>query len=135
MVRVVLDTNVSVSALLGNGKPRRLLVELFQSHELVSSREMLAELADVLSRRKFRLAESQVNEFLLITAEKAEIATIATSPQVIREDRDDNLVLATALRGRAEYVVSGDKRLLRLMEFEGIKIVTVTGMLQLLRKD
>lgn len=112
-----------------------MLAELFQSHETVSSREVLAELADVLSRRKFGLPESQVNEFLLIMAEKSTVATIAASPQVIREDPDDNLILATALEGRADYVVSGDKHLLRLKEFEGVRIVTVSEMLHLLRME
>ena len=61
MVRVVLDTNVLVSALIDDGKPRKLVLELLDKHTVVLSRQMLAELADVISRDKFRVTGSQVN--------------------------------------------------------------------------
>ena len=62
MVRVVLDTNVLVSAFIDDGKPRKLVLELLDKHTVVLSRQMLAELADVISRDKFRVTGSQVNQ-------------------------------------------------------------------------
>lgn len=134
-MRVVLDTNVLVSALVGHGKPRRLLTKLFEGHEIVSSKQMLAELGDVLSRRKFGFTRHQIDEFLLIMVKGSILATIVECPKIIEEDPDDDVVLATALEGRAEFLVSGDKHLLSLREFRGIRIVTVREMLETLRDD
>jgi len=134
-LRVVLDTNVLVSALVGHGKPRRLLTKLFEGHEIVSSKQMLAELGDVLSRRKFGFTRHQIDEFLLIMVKGSILATIVECPKIIEEDPDDDVVLATALEGRAEFLVSGDKHLLSLREFRGIRIVTVREMLETLRDD
>ena len=64
MVRVVLDTNVLVSALIDDRKPRRLILELLDKHTVILSRKMIAELADVISRDKFSATSSQVNRFL-----------------------------------------------------------------------
>jgi putative PIN family toxin of toxin-antitoxin system len=64
MVRVVVDTNVLVSALINRGKPRRLVLKLLEDHTVILSRQMLAELADVLTRDKFIVKSSQVDRFL-----------------------------------------------------------------------
>ena len=55
MVRVVLDTNVLVSAFIDDGKPRRVVLELLDKHTVILSQQMLAEIADVISREKFRV--------------------------------------------------------------------------------
>jgi putative PIN family toxin of toxin-antitoxin system len=132
-MRVVLDINVLVSALVGHGKSRRLLTKLFEGHEIVSSKQMLAELVDVLSREKFGLNRRQIEEFLSIMVRKSLVVTVTECPEIITEDPDDNTILATASEGEAEYIVSGDRHLLELREFGEIKIVTVGKMLELLR--
>ncbi len=131
-MRIVLDTNVLISALIGHGKPRRLLIRLFREHEPVSSRQMLAELEDVLSRRKFRLTRSRVDEFLGILVKRFIVSEVEKIPEVISEDLDDNVVLATALAGGADYIVTGDGHLLGLREYQGIRIVRVGEMLKAL---
>ena len=132
-MRVILDTNVIVSALVGHGKPRRLLTKLSEGHEIVSSKQMLAELEDVLSRSRFEFTRRQINEFLLIMVRGTTMATVTDFPEIITEDPDDNIVLATASEGQAGYIVSGDKHQLKLKEYRGIKIVAVKEMLELLR--
>ena len=129
-MRVVLDKNVLISALVGHGKPRRLLIWLFREHELLSSRQMLAELEDVLSRSKFGLTRSQIDEFLTLLVKRFIISEIEEIPEVVAEDPDDDVVLATALAGGAEYIVTGDRHLLGLREYEGIRIVSVGEMLK-----
>ncbi len=134
MVTVVLDTNVLISALIGHGKPRSLVLRLLEEETVVSSMEMLAELADVLSRGKFTEVKSlQVNSFLSTFARKAVIVTLKRRFKIVEEDPDDDIVLSTAYAGVARYIVSGDKHLLKLKEFRGIEIVTVKEMLELLR--
>jgi putative PIN family toxin of toxin-antitoxin system len=61
MVRVVIDTNILVSAFIVGGKPRRLVLKLLEEHTVILSRQMLAELADVLTRDKFIVKTSQVD--------------------------------------------------------------------------
>lgn len=132
-LRVVIDTNVLVSALVGHGKPRRLVVLLLEQHEVVSSHQMLAELADVLSRNKFpEIHRSQVNSFLSILGSRAILVTVKQTNSVIEEDPDDDIVLATALEGKAAYLVSGDSHLLKLGKFKDVRIVTVKEMFELI---
>lgn len=134
MVTVVLDTNVLISALLGHGKPRSLVSKLFAGHVIVTSKQMMAELGDVLSREKFlEVRNAQTDEFLLLLVSRTLLVTIRQPPKIVAEDPDDDTVLATAYEGQAEYLVSGDKHLLRLREFKRIKIVTVSAMLKILR--
>ena len=131
-MRVVLDTNVLISALISHGKPRRLLIRLFREHEPVSSRQMLAELEDVLSRSKFGLTRSRVDEFLGILVKRFIVSEVEEIPELISEDPDDDVVLATALAGGADYIVTGDGHLLGLREYQGIRIVRVGETLKAL---
>lgn len=133
-MRVVVDTNVLVSALVGHGKPRRLVFKLLEEHQVVSSRQMLAEFVDVLSREKFmEIDKSDVSSFLSILASKIILVTIKRYFKVVAEDPDDDMVLNTAYEGRATHIVSGDRHLLNLERLGGIKMVTVSEMLRLLQ--
>lgn len=136
MVTVVVDTNVLISPLIGHGKSRRLIASLLEEHELITSREMMTELIDVLTRAKFKgIKNRHANKFFSILANEARIVRVQEHLNIISEDPDDNIVLSTALEGNANYVVSGDKHLLTLKEFSGIKIVTVREMLDLLHSS
>lgn len=136
MVAVVIDTNVLVSALVGRGKPRRLVTKLLEEHMVVSSTEMLAELADVISRDKFREVKSwEAGRFMSILAGRSVLVTIRQPLKIVADDPDDDMVLNTAHEGRADYIVSGDRHLLKLREFRRIKIVTVKQMLEMIRCD
>ena len=134
MARVVIDTNVLVSALIKKGKSRKLLLKLLEEHTLILSNRLLAELADVLSRNKFSISNSQAEKYLSILARIAEIAPAHSIPKMISEDPDDDAVLSTALSGKADYIVSGDKHLLKLASYEKIKIVSVNELHQIITK-
>jgi putative PIN family toxin of toxin-antitoxin system len=133
MVRVVVDTNILVSALIKGGKPRRLVLKLLEEHTVILSRQMLAELADVLTRDKFVVKTSQVDRFLAILVRKSKIVKPSSRFKIIKEDPDDDVVLNTAYAGKAEYLVTGDRHLLALKEFKRTKIVKVNQMLESLR--
>jgi predicted nucleic acid-binding protein len=95
---------------------------------------MLAELADVLSRREFSdMEESQARQFLSILARNATVVTPIKLFEAVKEDPDDDVVLTTAHIGRASHIVSGDNHLLKLGRFRGIRIVTVSEMLVLIQ--
>jgi putative PIN family toxin of toxin-antitoxin system len=132
MARVVIDTNVLVSAFINNGKPRKLLLKLLEEHTVILSSQMLAELADVLSRDKFFVTSSQVDRFISVLVRKTKIVSVDSSFKVILEDPDDDIVLNTALSGKADYIVTGDKHLLSLRKFEKIEVLKVNQMLEIL---
>ncbi len=132
MTRVVVDTNVLVSAFLTDGKPRKLLLELLKNHTVILSSQMLAELVDVLSRDKFAATSSQVEKFISILLQEAMIVSADCIFKVILEDPDDDIVLCTALNGKADYIVSGDKHLASLKKFDKIEILRVSQMLEIL---
>jgi putative PIN family toxin of toxin-antitoxin system len=133
MVRAVVDTNILVSALIKRGKPRKLVLKLLEEHTVILSRQMLAELADVLTRKKFAIKTSQVDRFLAILVRKSKIVTLSSRFKVISEDPDDDVVLNTAYAGKAEYIVTGDRHLLALKEFKRTKILKVTQILENLK--
>ena len=132
MARVVIDTNVLVSALINDGKPRRLVFELLDKHTVILSRLMLAELADVVSRDKFSVTSSQVDRFVSSLIRTSKVAPDNVQFKVVLEDPDDDVVLNAAYTGRAEFIVTGDHHLLVLGEFKKIKIVTVNQMQDIL---
>ena len=134
-MRAVIDTNVLVSALIGRGKPRRLVAMLFAHHSLVSSREMLVELAEVLPRTKFGLTTKQIDRFLSLYTDRCEFVTSKTRLRVVAEDPDDDAVLNAAISGEAGYIVTGDRHLLALSKFRGVRIVTVDDALELIHAD
>jgi len=132
MVRVVLDTNVLVSALICDGKPRRLVLRLLESHTVILSNQILAELADVLSRNKFCIKDSQVDSFLSSLVKTGKMVPYTPRFRVVSEDPDDDVVLNVAYNGKADYIVTGDNHLLALNQFKNTRIVTVSQMLKML---
>jgi uncharacterized protein len=128
---LVLDTNVIISALLFGGNPQRVLeMAMTQTFRMAISRKMLDEVAGVLQGRKFRyppeVALSIVRELESISDLVVPIRRIAA----IIADPYDNMVLECAVTADAEYVVSGDTHLLRLKEFESIRILTPAQFLK-----
>ena len=126
MAQVVIDTNVLVSALIKNGKSRKLVLKLLKEHTVIVSNQLLAELADVISRDKFSVTSSQVDRFISILARNAKMVSVHCISKVILEDPNDDMILATALIGKANYIISGDKHLLKIASYNKLKIVSVT---------
>jgi len=132
MVRAVIDTNVLVSALIDCGKPRRVVFELLDKHAVIVSRQMLAELADVISKNKFRVTSSQVDRFISTLVRISELVPDNARFKVVLEDPDDDVVLNAVYSGRSEFIVTGDRHLLELGSFKKTKIVTVNQMQDIL---
>jgi len=128
-VRVVLDTNVVASALVWGGVPHQLLQAARAKRlHLFTSTPLLIELADVLARRKFAPKLAAIRFTIDEVIERyAELNTIVRPVSIARiaPDPDDDVVLATALAARAAIVVTGDKGLLGIEQYQGVKIVSV----------
>lgn len=130
-MRLVLDTNTAISALLWSGTPGKL-IEAAQRKivSLVSSAPLLAELRGVLSRDKFaRQLEARgltPDELADGYAALVTIVIPAVIVPTIAEDLADDIVIATALAAEADLIVSGDAHVLNLKSYQGIPIVEPT---------
>lgn len=128
-MRLVLDTNVVVSALFWRGPPNQLL-SLARTTEvsLYSSLPLVAELSDVLSRPKFegKIAASllSINQLVDLYAELVALVRPVTVPR-IAPDPDDDAVIGSAISAKANLIVTFDQALLTVAEFEGGRIVSV----------
>jgi putative PIN family toxin of toxin-antitoxin system len=129
-VRLVLDTNLLVSGILTAGLPRRLIDGAKAGEfELCTSEVLLAELLDVFSRAKFaarlELAGLTPQGIVDDLRRNAVVVAPAATPRVVPTDPDDDHVIAAAVAGYVDLIVSGDKRdLLPLGSHGGIPIVT-----------
>ncbi len=134
MHKVVFDINILVSALIANGTPRQLWFRAVRKEfDLVMSSKMRSQFLAVISRKKFKgyLTDKDIIDFIKILDTTAKFVRPVLGIKVIEEDPDDNLILATALGGKADHIVSGDRHLLALGEFGDVKIVTVEKMLRM----
>ena len=134
---MVLDTNVVASAVLWGGVPRLLLQAGHDKRiELFTSAALLAELTDILGRRKFAVkitaATLTVDQLVDRYAVLAALVRPTPIPR-IAPDPDDDVVLGTALAAKADWVVTGDKPLLSVAEYRGVRIVGVGQAVQLIR--
>jgi putative PIN family toxin of toxin-antitoxin system len=122
-VRVVFDTNVLVSALVtpgGRGEAAVLRV-VEGTDQLIISREIVLELLDVLSR-KLSHDRDQLARVAMFLDELGETVKPERSIEVLA-DEPDNRILECAVAGNADAIVTGDKVLQKLGDFEGISIL------------
>jgi putative PIN family toxin of toxin-antitoxin system len=127
---IVLDTNVLISAIVFGGRPREVLEKVISGAFVMAiSTEMLDEFQGVLEGRKFRypgaIVRTIVNELLAVS----ELVRPTMKVKVIEADPADNRILECALESRAVCIVTGDRHLLELGQFEGIPIFDVAAFL------
>jgi putative PIN family toxin of toxin-antitoxin system len=132
--RYVFDTNVIVSALLFNDSvPGQAFFGALDRGVLVVSPQLVEQLRDVLSRDKFDayLAREDRERLLAGLIQDAELIVPSTHIQVCR-DPDDDMVLELAVSSGVLLIVTGDKDLLELNPFRGIRIIRPAEFLNLL---
>jgi putative PIN family toxin of toxin-antitoxin system len=140
-MRIVLDTNVTVSALLWRGTPYRL-VEAIRSRRqdhLFTSAALLEELAGVLARpfaaKRLALLGHTGEALLAVYAGFAEMVTPRAVPNAVIADPDDDQVIAAAIAAGADVIASGDRHLLGLRTYQDIRILPPAAVLALISAD
>jgi len=137
MFKVVLDTNIYVSALLKRGGKPDQILRLIEKYQLFCSEEILEETHRVLHypriKRKYKLKEREIEEHLLYIRSIATIISSLPKVNVIKEDPKDNVILACAQAARADFIVSGDKHLRKLGSYQSIRIISPAEFLKMLK--
>jgi len=127
-VRAVFDTNVIVTGIVAQGLCREIVETHLPQHAAILSERLWSELVDKL-REKFHLDPDELPLLSLYRQHATWVEPTPLEPPTCR-DPDDDWVLATALAGKAQVVVSGDADLLTLHSFRGILILSPRGFLE-----
>ena len=125
-VKVVVDTNVVISALLFGGVPGKLIA-LWQSDTInpVASKEIVDEYLRVLTYPKFKLSEEEINYLLYQEILPFfDIIDVRQGPQTLEKDPQDDKFIRCALAANAIYIISGEQHLLALKSYHKIKILS-----------
>jgi putative PIN family toxin of toxin-antitoxin system len=132
MFKVVLDTNVIISALLFGGNPDKILNLANEGViKLIISPFILEETAMVLQQR-FNWLEGEIQAVLAAIQEIAVVVQPKIKLSIIKEKDPDNRILECAISGKADFIVSGDtKHILPLKEYQGIRILSPAEFLAL----
>ncbi len=131
-MRVVLDTNIFISGIHWTGSSEKILRTWMNNEfELVSSLPIIEGLVRILMSFKVPLEPDDISWWKTLILEKS-ILVIPTKKVSIVTDPDDNKFVEAALEGKAEYIVSQDKHLLVLKEYQGIKILHPNDFLKLI---
>jgi putative PIN family toxin of toxin-antitoxin system len=130
--KVVIDTNIYISAIFWGGKPRKI-VDLGREKKILvfTSIEIEDEISDKL-KSKFKLQENEINHILLDFSFFTMPVKITKHIKAVPDDPDDNKFIECAVKSNADYIVSGDEHLLKLKEYAGIKILKASEFLKLL---
>ena len=130
-LQVVIDTNVWISGLIFGGNPEKVIRQFVDGQIVViTAEELLSELRRKIVQR-FPLYEPQLALLEASIREDAILVQLGTVQISVSRDADDNKFLETAVIGNAGYIISGDKDLLTIEEYDGIKIVKPSDFLSL----
>ena len=131
MTRVVLDVNVLASGVLGflqPSTPPGLLLRAWRagSFRLILSEHILTNLQRALDKTYFqrRLTAAEINAFIALLRQEGTLAPITAPVHGVAPDTEDDSVLATAISGQADYLVTGDAAFQDLQTYQGIRIVS-----------
>jgi len=144
-IKVVVDTNIWISSLIASSKTAARLVDEWRESkfEIVVSEQQVLELYEVLSRPKFlfkyRIARQEIDDIVSSIAVRAERVTLKGNTKLCR-DPDDDIIIETAIRGRAKYLVTGDKDItndktvLSFLSRHGVSVISLSRFLAIINK-
>ena len=131
-MKLVLDTNVFISAFYWGGTPQKIIDRIAEgADELYISNEILSEIASVMHRPKFKSAPEVIERYIRAIEKLGKKVFITGKTKGICRDENDDDKLECGLLGHADYLITGDADLLILKNFQQIKIVTINEYLQI----
>src|SRR3972149_8514411 len=137
MLKVVYDTNLIVSAALKKESLPALLLSLALEDKvrLFISPALIKEYEEVLKRPRFKLGHNEIMELIEEINQKATIVKPTKKLDIITEDEADNRILECALKAKADFIITGNKKHFRFERFKGIRIITPKEFMDEIGKD
>lgn len=126
----VIDTNVIISAFSWGGKPLEAVLAAKDCGIIISDKQ-LEEIRRVVTYDRVSLSPERRTKLFSILLEFGQIVQIQNELDVIKEDPADNVILSTAIENNADFIITGDKHLLKLKQYGNVKIVTPGAFLAL----
>lgn len=122
-MRVVLDTNVFISGIFWEGNFCSQIIDKWRKGEcqLVSSPKLVEELVETLRSFKISMDEGLIEEWKNLIIENSIMVDPVTAIEAVKDDPEDNKFIEAAVYGEADIIVSQDKHLLKLNEYQKIK--------------
>ncbi|MCL2844267.1 MAG: putative toxin-antitoxin system toxin component, PIN family [Chitinivibrionia bacterium] len=134
-MKLVLDTNVFVSAFYWGGNPQIIINRIVEGIDtLYISNEIINELFDVMSRPKFKTAPDVIERYACSLENLGRKVFIAGKIKGICRDKDDDDKIECGITSGANYLITGDNDLLVLKEYRGLKIITVKDYMEEVNK-
>ena len=130
-MRVLLDSNVWLAILTTDGQCRQMWRKVRDVSQVFGSPEILGEIEEKL-RLKFGFHPRHAHLLATFVRRQTKSVTVKGSPPKVCRDPDDDYILAAAVNAGSDYLVTGDKDLLVLKNFAGMKIVTPREFAELL---
>lgn len=145
-MKAVVDTNIWISSLISTSETSVNLVDEWRNGKfsVVISEQQIFELYEVLARPKFlfkyRVMTRKVAEVVAMIKDKAERVTLTDNIKLCR-DPDDNVIIETAIRGKAKYLVTGDKditedkKVMSFLSRHGVTVISLSKFLSLISRS
>ncbi len=123
-MKIVADTNFLISATQWDySVSHKLLIKLIKNNDIIfSTKEILDEFAEVLER-DFLYNKEEITNILEKVLQFLTLVTPTKKIDIVKDDLDDNKIIECAIESKADYIISYDKHLLNIKEYQGIKIV------------
>lgn len=130
MLRVVVDTNVYISAIFWGGKPRRV-IDLGRDGkiQIFTSEDIEQEILDKLTT-KFGLNSDDAGRVMADFSTFTKPIRVSRRIHVVTDDSDDDKFIECAVECGAEFIISGDKHLLKMKRYKGIDIINAATFLK-----
>ena len=125
-MRIVFDTNVLIAAFISHGACNELFEHCIRCHKIVASKFILTEFSEKLLT-KFDFSKYEVNKATQLLLSRLIIVIPKKLEKVVCRDPEDDFILATALQGKCQCIISGDDDLLVLKKYKGIDIISPQG--------
>ncbi len=144
-MKAAVDTNIWISSLIATSKTSANLVDEWKNGKftVVISEQQVLELYEVLARPKFlfkyHIMEKKVKDVVAMIKDKAARVTLKGNIELCR-DPDDNIIIETAVRGKAKYLVTGDKdiaddkKVSSFLSQHGVTVISLSKFLTLISK-
>ena len=128
-----MDSNIFVSSFFWGGNPRYVFDRVINGlDESFTNEQILKEIESVMNSRKFSVNSNEIQDYIKIIRKYSKIIDSKEIPKDISRDNDDNKILQCGFDGNVDFIITGDKDLLVLIEYEKIKIMKPRDYLEIM---